>query len=63
MSVGGYLTENLKRFSFFCPIFSYLFGCVRSQLWHGDLIFAHTGFFLVVACRLYCCMACGILIP
>ena len=50
MSVGGYLTENLKRFSFFCPIFSYLFGCVRSQLWHEDLIFAHTGFFLVVAC-------------
>ena len=32
-------------FIFFAIIFTYLFSCVRSQLWHVD-------FFLVVACRL-----------
>ena len=37
--------SGLPLIYFFIIIFTYLFSCVRSQLWHMD-------FFLVVACRL-----------
>ena len=52
----------VRLFFFFFFFRFYLFGCIRSQLWHVESLLHHAGSF-VVALGLSYPVSCGILVP
>ena len=55
-----YFRSASYLFIFFAIIFTYLFSCVRSQLWHAGSRGVSA---VVLAHRLWCLVASGILVP